>query len=441
MPHLSKIRKQKRIAYTIIGVSFILLLFANMLAWFYLQRIRGFFETDLAFRLKNIAQITVKLIDPADLGYIVPDDSSDPNIIYYQQLLAEIRRNNDLQDIYILSPAREVLVALPEEFGVPFSRHDLESDLIQEALGGKIVTSALQTLGEHKFMTTLAPVTDSNNKTAGVLVVEAPADFFDVLDQFNNGLIIFSGISLFVILIVAYLLWFAFRRLILIQEQMRDQEHLVRLGEMAASVAHEIRNPLSIINGAHSLIEKKYGRPDDEFFRYIPAELERLNKLIGDFLNFARTREPRMTGIDLNDLLSKIRLGTEERSGVDIQTNLAEHLPSFSTDAEMLEQILLNIISNSEQALQGKGKIVISVSAEPSELHISIADDGPGIRPEDMPRIFDPFFSTKDSGSGLGLAISRRLAGQIGGTLSVRSSPGQGTIVTLRLPVEKGSES
>jgi signal transduction histidine kinase len=134
-------------------------------------------------------------------------------------------------------------------------------------------------------------------------------------------------------------------------------------------------------------------------------------------------------------------LGTEERSGVDIQTNLAEHLPSFSTDAEMLEQILLNIISNSEQALQGKGKIVISVSAEPSELHISIADDGPGIRPEDMPRIFDPFFSTKDSGSGLGLAISRRLAGQIGGTLSVRSSPGKGTNVTLRLPVAKGSES
>jgi len=441
MPHFSKIRNQKRIAYTIIGVSFILLLAANMLAWFYLQRIRGFFETDLAFRLKNIVQITVKLIDPADLAYIVPDDPSDPNVIYYQQLLSEIRRNNDLQDIYILSPAREVMVELPKEFGVTFSRHDLENDLIRDALGGKIVTSALQTLGEHKFMTTLAPVTDSNNMTAGVLVVEAPADFFDVLGQFNNGLIIFSGITLFVILFVAYLLWFAFRRLILVQEQMRDQEHLVRLGEMAASVAHEIRNPLSIINGAHSLIEKKYGRPEDEFFRYIPAELERLNKLIGDFLNFARTREPHMTGIDLHDLLGKIRLGTGDRSGVDIQVDFPEQLPPFRTDEEMLEQILLNIISNSEQALQGDGKVIISVSAEPSELCISIADDGPGIRPEDMPRIFDPFFSTKDSGSGLGLAISRRLAGQLGGTLSVEAPPGKGTLVTLRLPVETESGS
>ena len=439
MPHFSKIRNQKRIAYTIIVVSFVLLLGANMLAWFYLQRIRGFFETDLAFRLKNIAQITVKLIDPSDLAYIVPDDPSDPNVIYYQQLLSEIRRNNDLQDIYILSPAREVLVELPKEFGVQFSRHDLESDLIREALGGKIVTSGLQMLGEHKFMTTLAPVTDSNNMTAGILVVEAPADFFDVLGQFNNGLIIFSGITVIVILIVAYLLWFAFRRLILIQEQMRDQEHLVRLGEMAASVAHEIRNPLSIIYGAHSLIEKKYGRPDDEFFRYIPAELERLNKLIGDFLNFARTREPRMTRFDLENLLKKIRLGTEDRSGIDIQINFPEQLSSFRTDEEMLEQILLNIISNSEQALQGNGKIVISVSAEPVEIRISIADDGPGIKPEDMPRIFDPFFSTKESGSGLGLAISRRLARQLGGSLSVESSPGKGTLVILSLPVEKES--
>ncbi len=433
----SKIQRQKKTAYTLIGAGLLLLLITNTLAWIYLRQVRGFFVTDLAFRLQNIAQISAKLIDPTDLGYIIPDDLSDPTVIYYQQLLMEIKDNNNLQDIYILSPAKEILVEIPGDFGGAFTRHDIENDLFQEALGGRSATSSLQSLGNHKFMSALAPITDANNMIAGIIVVEAPANFFDVLGRFNNGLILFGSLTFFVILVVAYLIWYAFRRLILIQQKMQDQAHLVKLGEMAASVAHEIRNPLSIIKGTNDLIEKKYGNDQDDFFKYIPAELTRLNKLIEDFLSFARVREPAPVVVDLHNMVAKVLLGFSSDPAVSIRVDIAQGIGQFRTDPEMLEQILLNVITNSRQAVKDQGVIRISATANGETLMITIEDNGPGIPEENMPKIFDPFFSTKDSGSGLGLAISRRLAEQLNGSLHVTSVAAQGTTVTLELPYDR----
>jgi signal transduction histidine kinase len=103
----------------------------------------------------------------------------------------------------------------------------------------------------------------------------------------------------------------------------------------------------------------------------------------------------------------------------------------------MLEQILLNVITNSRQAVRDQGVIRISATSAGQTLTITIEDNGPGIPEENMPRIFDPFFSTRDSGSGLGLAISKRLAGQLNGSLHVTSLPAQGTSVTLQLPYDR----
>jgi len=430
----NKVKRQRRIAYSIFAIGLILLLLANALAWLFLLQISGFFVSDLAFRLENIAQISSKLIDPTDLMYLIPDDQSDPAMIHYQQLLAEVRKNNKLQDIYILSPAREILIEIPGDFGEAITRHDLEPYLFQQAIGGTPATSPLQTLGHHKFMTSLAPITDPNNMVAAIVVVEAPAEFFDLLERFNNGIMIFSGVSIMVIVIVALLLWRAFHRLVAIQEQMQDQEHLAKLGEMAATIAHEIRNPLSIIKGTNNLIEKKYGNPDDEFFQYIPAELARLDRLIEDFLSFARTRDPQITEVNLADLVQKVKIGFDRSPDVMFRIVIAENAKTLKTDAAMLEQILLNIITNSQQAISGEGKIEISAIAENNALRITIKDNGSGIDPVNAEHIFEPFFSTKDSGSGLGLAISRRLAERLKGSLSVTSEPGRGTTVSLYLP-------
>ena len=219
------------------------------------------------------------------------------------------------------------------------------------------------------------------------------------------------------------------------QNLVKNQEHLVQLGEMAASVAHELRNPLGIIKGTNSLIQKKYGSKEDEVFSYIPDELIRLNKLIEDFLAFARTRDLSLGSINLRELVKKILLGFSDKTDIEFKFEISEDFPEINSDGDALEQILLNIIRNSVQACTQNGKIIIICDLGLKDrIKISISDNGPGIPNEIIDRIFDPFFTTRDKGSGLGLAISKRLLDQLDGDIDVRSAQEEGTTVTISLP-------
>jgi signal transduction histidine kinase len=428
--------KQQKYLFWIIGIGLIILLLANALGWLYLQRIKSFFISDLKFRLENIANLSAELIDATDLAYLYPGDKSDPQYIYYQNRLFEIKDNNNLQDIYILSPTLETIVDVATGINPAVSQRSPDGQLVNQALNGQTVTGELQILGDQRFLTAIAPLIDANNMISGLLVVEVPADFFDMLDQFDRGLLIFSFLNVVLILSVAIFLFRSIRRVLNLQELVKNQEHLVQLGEMAASVAHEIRNPLGIIKGANSLIQKKYASQQDEVFSYIPAELERLNKLIEDFLSFARSREIRIQQINLKDLITKLQLGFSEHNRLNFQYEIAEDLQILNTDGDALEQILLNILKNSVQACSSEGKISIKCEiASKRRVKIRISDNGPGIPENIRNRIFDPFFSTREEGSGLGLAISKRLIEQLGGSIDIESTPDQGTEVTVLLPI------
>ncbi len=428
--------KQQKYLFWIIGIGLIVLLLANALGWLYLQRIKSFFISDLKFRLENIANLSAELIDATDLAYLYPADKSDPQYIYYQNRLFEIKENNNLQDIYILSPTLETIIDVPTGINPEISQRSPDRQLVNQALNGQTVTGELQSLGDQRFLTAITPLIDANNMITGLLVVEVPADFFDMLDQFDRGLLIFSFLNVVLILSVAFFLFRSIRRVLNLQELVKNQEHLVQLGEMAASVAHEIRNPLGIIKGANSLIQKKYGSQQDEVFSYIPAELERLNKLIEDFLSFARSREIRIQQINLKDLITKLQLGFSEHNRLKFQHEIAEDLPFLNTDGDALEQILLNILKNSVQACSNDGKICIKCEMElKKRVKIQITDNGSGIPEKIHDRIFDPFFTTREEGSGLGLAISKRLIEQLGGSIDVESTPDQGTKVTVLLPI------
>lgn len=427
--------KQQKLLFWIIGIGLVILLLANALGWLYLQRIKSFFISDLKFRLENITNLSSELIDATDISYIFPGDKSDPQFVYYQNRLFEIKENNNLQDIYILSPTLETLVDLIPDFQSELSQRSPDKNLVRKALNGETTTGDLQTLGDYKFLTAIAPLIDSDNMITGLLVVEAPADFFDMLDQFDRGLLVFSFLNTVLILSVAFFLFRSIKRVFMLQNLVKNQEHLVRLGEMAASVAHELRNPLGIIKGANSLIQKKYGSKKDEVFTYIPAELDRLNKLIEDFLAFARIRKVSIQSVNLEDLLRKLQVGFSEYSNIEFELEFSENFPVLNTDGDALEQILLNIIKNSVQTCSKDGKIVIKCEQTPkSRVRIHITDNGPGIPVEIIDRIFDPFFTTRDEGSGLGLAISKRLIEQLDGEIFVKSSPGKCTTVTISLP-------
>jgi len=388
------IAKQKKSLYLIIGIGLLILLIANALGWIYLQRIKSFFISDLRFRLENIGNVSARLIDAGDLTYLIPEDTTSPEYIFYQNLLFDLKENNNLQDIYLISPAMETLIDLsPDITGI--EHHQIpDKSLVEKAMSGQTIVGDIQILGDHKFLTAITPLIDTDNNITGLLVIEASAEFFDMLDQFDRGLLIFSFFNAFLILTVALYLIRSIKKILQLQNLIKNQEHLVALGEMAATVAHEVRNPLGIINGTNALIQKKYGKASDEIFTYIPAELKRLNNLIENFLTFARNRSFNYQSVDMVDLIK------------------------------------LNIINNSIQSMD-EGKIIIRCELSGHKFGIYIIDNGPGISPDVMDRIFDPFFTTREQGSGLGLAISQKLVNQLDGTLTVHSNPDKGTTVTI----------
>jgi len=414
----------------------LVLIIANLSAWIYLQNIKTFFISDLKFRLENIARSATALIDANDMELIIPGDSSDPQVLYYQQTLLNIKSSNKLQDIQIISPSFDILVGTEDIPDLVMPVLTIDSSLVDRALQAEYVVSEIQSLGDNLFLTAVAPLITSNNAISGILVIEAPAEFFTTLDQYDQSLTIFSLINGLVIVSVALLFFRSLKKVVGLQDQIRSQEHLVKLGEMAAAVAHEIRNPLSIIKGTKSLIQKKYCSESDELFTYIPDELDRLNQLIEDFLIFARGRNPQYQEVQIDDLINKAKLGFLDQKYFEIILEIDDEVEKIITDPDMLEQVILNGIQNSFQATEGQSKVYIKVEKQAGFARFIITDEGPGIDETISSKIFEPFFSTREKGSGLGLAISKQLCEQLGGSIHISSKENQGTSLTFLIPLK-----
>lgn len=243
-------------------------------------------------------------------------------------------------------------------------------------------------------------------------------------------------------------------------ERRRQRDRLVALGEMAAGMAHEIRNPLGAIKGAAQCLEPAgLSREANELVAVIVEEVDRLNRVLAQFLEYVRPvlAEPSPTDVNAVVQATLQLLRNEQPPGVEVLQDLALHLPPVSLDPEHLKQVLINLLRNSFQALgeHGRVRITSAVAYEPPgavsqserrSLHhahvlLRVSDEGPGIPEEDLSRIFVPFFTTKPQGTGLGLAISQRLIESSHGRIEVQSRPGEGTAFTLRLPVAAAGES
>lgn len=230
-------------------------------------------------------------------------------------------------------------------------------------------------------------------------------------------------------------------RILAIEEQLRRSEKLSTLGEMAAVLAHEIRNPLGSIRGTAEILKDDYqpGDPKYEFIDIQIRETERLNRVVEDFLRMARPQPPEMKQCSIREELETIltlvsKDAKERKVALILDASDAETL--VRGDGEKLRQSFLNIIINALQATPAGGNVRISISGQTGDTcRITFSDSGQGIEPHVLPRIFEPFFTTKPDGSGLGLAITRKIIEGHGGTLEVESQPGQGTTVIVCLPV------
>lgn len=235
-------------------------------------------------------------------------------------------------------------------------------------------------------------------------------------------------------------------------QRLKERDRLAALGQMAAGLAHEIRNPLGAIRGAAEYIaESSEDSPDSEFLDIIIEEVDRLNRVVTDFLDYSRPLKIQLEPCDLNRLVTQVANMLSAQAllgGVHFQLELSPQLPMVSADMEKLKQVLLNLLQNALQAMPQGGEVVLKTAGVhhvswpelvPGEtplewVQVEVSDHGVGIPPEELEKLFIPFFTTKAGGTGLGLAISQRLVQSHGGELEASSVMGQGSTFTLRLP-------
>ena len=225
-----------------------------------------------------------------------------------------------------------------------------------------------------------------------------------------------------------------------LQERLQRTDRLAAAGELAAGVAHEVNNALTGILGQ---AESARDSTDVERLREAMASVElqghRIADIVQGLLGFARPRPPQREPIDLRALVrDTLTLMAHDlgRSGIRSETRFATDLPPVLVDAKQIQQVLVNLFTNAIQAMQvnGSGTLTINLHAQPGVVLLDVQDTGPGIAPDTVSRIFDPFFSTKPKGTGLGLSVSFAIMRAHGGDLTVRSAPSGGTIFTLQLP-------
>jgi signal transduction histidine kinase len=230
--------------------------------------------------------------------------------------------------------------------------------------------------------------------------------------------------------------------MIAVEEKLRRAEKMSTLGEMAAVLAHEIRNPLGSIRGTAEILRDDYkpGDPKHEFIEIQIKETERLNRVVEDFLHMARPQpvdaHPCPVQEELEMIVALIKNDAIERKiKLVLQPPIVPVI--ITADGEKLRQAFLNIAINALQATPPSGSVIISTKVYQTALcEICFHDTGPGIDADTLAKIFEPFYTTKPGGTGLGLAITKKIIENHKGTLLVESKPGHGTTVTVRLPTQ-----
>jgi two-component system, NtrC family, nitrogen regulation sensor histidine kinase NtrY len=229
--------------------------------------------------------------------------------------------------------------------------------------------------------------------------------------------------------------------------QLVASERVAAWQEVARRLAHELKNPLTPIQmSLETLLAAKKGNSPqfsglfEESAGAILEEVERLRRIVDEFSRFARLPKPQLRMVDLAELASQVlALHATPRQGVEIRSELQPGICS-QVDRDQIAQVLINLLKNAEEAVPNGGVVQIRVGRRGDDALLEVEDNGPGIPPEDRPRVFEPYFTTKPGGTGLGLAIAARIAQEHGGRLEIDGEYGRGAIFRLVLPVRKAAD-
>lgn len=271
--------------------------------------------------------------------------------------------------------------------------------------------------------------------------VNEPMDRGGIRDHLKViGLVLILTHVLF--LLILYLL---LKRQATIEKQKNEAQKLELVGTLAASTAHEIRNPLTGIKGLVQLLSEKYDHPNDQFyFSVINKEIERINEIASEFLILGKPTAQKLVVEDMTKVLTELYplISTEASlNNSQIHYDIPTHPILVNCTKHQMKQVVLNITRNAFEASMDGGLVSVTLSEKKYHCELIIADNGTGIPSEMLEKIFTPFFTSKEAGTGLGLVVCQRILQSFGGKILITSKENKGTTVTIELPLEKNGNN
>ncbi|WML38885.1 ATP-binding protein [Neobacillus sp. OS1-2] len=312
--------------------------------------------------------------------------------------------------------AAERMIGLPKNKLIGQRVYDLSTPL--EGKKQEILKHIDQLLNEGQKASTITFETEDGNKI-----------YFDYTSQLD----IVDGVNLTVFKDVT--------DKVVMQEQLRKSDTLNVIGELAAGIAHEIRNPMTALKGFIQLLESSITKEHSLYYQVITTELQRIDSIINEFLILAKPQAVRFQEKDINKIMKEtVDLLSAQAVLYNVQfvTNYDESLPLVFCEPNQLKKVFINLIKNAIEVMPNGGNITITTKKmRNQQIQIIIKDEGCGISKEKIKKLGEPFYTTKDRGTGLGLMVSYRIIDEHKGTIFVKSEEGKGTIFNIKLPIKK----
>jgi signal transduction histidine kinase len=366
-----------------------------------------------------------------------------------QKQIEELGRQSDIQHVALLDQNLKIIAHTDRRL---INQQENDPFVLRVKSDGGPSSRIVPGPGEKRYYEFIKPIV-LNNSSLGLLEVGLSLQPMETAGHRSLRSIIVFGLAILAagILGMATIFYNQHSHLLKIKSleaEIGRQERLSELGNLAATVAHEIRNPLNSVSMGLQRLRGEFSptQDQDQYFRFIElmqGEVQRLNSIVEQFLSLARPLDLKPEPLRIGDMLKELLTlvgGDPKQSKVQYHVSASPDLPPVRADRNYLKQLLLNLVLNSVQAMPEGGMLTIEADANDHSLFLTIADSGTGIRPEDLPKVFEPYFTTKAKGSGLGLAIAQRIVEAHGGKISVESEPGRGTRFRITLPL-RGLES
>jgi signal transduction histidine kinase len=445
--------KPSRLLWTLLFLGALLVL-VNGTVIYAIQTAHRFLDEELGKRFEATAHTASLLIQPDQLDALFPGASDSLRVDVEAVMDAaqagdavreQWRRLADgagASNIVLLDPDHRVVLAVRESMSKQ-ARATLDEAAFTRAMIGEVAHSRLFEEGKTYLKAGYAPVMQYDGRIVGAVVVEGGSSAFRPLVQVRASL--YGAAILASILVVLVGLGYVRTqaRLARIEERMNHADLLATVGQVAAGVAHEIRNPLAVLRGASSRLQKLEqlsGGERKELLGMLDEEVQRMGEVVQTFLDLSKRQDAEATTFPLRPVLERsMEILKVELSRCKVRSTVhweAENGVSIRGRPQALHHLFLNLALNARDAMPEGGELTILVQAKKSELRIYFQDSGPGIPRTIRSKIFEPFFTTRAQGTGLGLAFVERIVLEHGGTISVGSSPSGGAQFRIILPIE-----